>query len=69
MKFFFFSLEHLPIHIYVRNADGFAKFDVLPEVRLIESKGMRTKDLMLAEELVKEHKEIIIKKWEEFHGK
>lgn len=24
MKFFFYSLEHLPIHIHVRNADGIA---------------------------------------------
>jgi hypothetical protein len=38
MKFFFFSLEHLPMHIHVRNADGTAKFEVDP-VRLIESKA------------------------------
>jgi hypothetical protein len=68
MRFFFFSLEHLPIHIHVRNADGIAKFDVLPDVRLVESKGMKTKDLVLAEALVEEKKEEIIKKWKEFHG-
>jgi hypothetical protein len=28
MKFFFFSLEHLPIHIHVRNSDSEAKFEV-----------------------------------------
>ncbi len=67
MKFFFFSLEHLPIHIHVRNADGTAKFEIEP-VKLVESKGMKPKDLVLAEALVEERKEEIIKKWNEFHG-
>ncbi|HSV11206.1 MAG TPA: DUF4160 domain-containing protein [Hanamia sp.] len=47
-KFFFYSLEHLPIHIHVRNADGIAKFNLDPEIQLLEAKGMKTKDLMLA---------------------
>lgn len=65
MKFIFYSLEHLPIH--VRNADGTAKFEVNP-VRLIESHGMKTKDLVLAEALVNEKSELIVTKWHEFHG-
>ena len=68
MRFFFFSLEHLPIHIHVRNADGEAKFDVVPEVKLIQSKGMKPKDLVLAEALVIERKEEIIAKWKTIHG-
>ena len=67
MKFFFFSLEHLPMHIHVRNADGTAKFEVDP-VKLIESKGMKVKDLSLAEALIEEKKEEIITKWKEIHG-
>jgi hypothetical protein len=53
MKFFFFSLEHLPMHIHVRNEDGTAKFEVDP-VKLIESKGIKIKDLSLAEALIEE---------------
>ena len=68
MRFFFFSLEHLPIHIHVRNADGEAKFDVVPEVKLIQSKGMKPKDLVLAEALVTERKEEIITEWKKIHG-
>ena len=68
MRFFFFSLEHLPIHIHVRNADGEAKFDVVPEVKLIQSKGMKLKDLVLAEALVTERKEEIITEWKKIHG-
>ena len=67
MRFFFYSLEHLPIHIHVRNSDGDAKFEVEP-VRLIESKGMKPKDLVLAEAMVEERKADIIKKWKEVHG-
>lgn len=28
LRFFFYSNEHEPIHLHVRNADGEAKFDV-----------------------------------------
>jgi len=68
MKFFFFSLEHTPIHIHVRNTDGKAKFNLIPEIQLIEAKGMRPKDLVLAEALITEKKEEIIEKWKEIHG-
>ncbi len=68
MKFFFYSLEHLPIHIHVRNADGIAKFEIEP-LKLVESKGMKIKDLALAEAIIEEKKEEIIKKWKEIHGK
>ncbi len=55
MKFFFFSLEHKPVHIHVRNADGKAKFNIMPEISLVEA-------------LIIERKEEIIKKWNEIHG-
>ncbi|MCF2504430.1 DUF4160 domain-containing protein [Dyadobacter sp. CY107] len=67
MKFFFYSLEHLPIHIHVRNADGTAKFEINP-VKLVESHGIKPKDLVLAEALVEENKELITEKWQHFHG-
>ena len=64
MRFFFYMNEHLPIHIHVRNADGEARFEV-ELVKLIESKGIKPKDLVLAEALIEERKEEIIKKWKE----
>jgi hypothetical protein len=67
MKFFFYMNEHLPIHIHVRNADGEARFEV-ENVRLIESIGIKPKDLLLAEALIEERKEEIIKKWDEIHS-
>ncbi len=67
MRFFFYMNEHLPIHVHVRNGDGEARFAV-ENVRLIESKGIKPKDLVLAEALLEERKEEIIKKWNEIHG-
>ena len=64
MRFFFYMNDHLPIHIHVRNADGEARFEV-EIVKLIESKGIKPKDLVLAEALIEERKEEIIKKWKE----
>lgn len=64
MRFFFYMNDHLPIHIHVRNADGEARFEV-ELVKLIESKGIKPKDLVLAEALIEERKEEIIKKWKE----
>jgi Domain of unknown function (DUF4160) len=68
MRFFFYMNDHLPIHIHVKNADGEARFEV-EIVRLIESKGIKPKDLVLAEALVEERKEEIIKKWKEVFDK
>lgn len=68
LRFFFYSNEHLPIHIHVRNADGEAKFEV-EEVKLVSNKGLKNKDINLAQSLIEENKEIIIAKWNEYHGK
>ncbi|MFD2285660.1 DUF4160 domain-containing protein [Pedobacter petrophilus] len=68
LRFFFYSNEHLPIHVHVRNADGEAKFEV-EEVKLTSNKGLKNKDISLAIALIEENKEIIINKWNEYHGK
>lgn len=67
MRFFFYANDHLPIHVHVENADGKARFSVDP-VQLLESKGIKTKHLSLAEAVIEERKEEIIKKWKEFFG-
>jgi Domain of unknown function (DUF4160) len=67
LKFHFYSNEHLPIHVHVRNSDGEAKFEV-ENVNLISNKGLKNKDLSLAAAIIEENKEIIIAKWIEYHG-
>jgi hypothetical protein len=68
LRFFFYSNEHLPIHIHVKNSDGEAKFEV-ENVALIINKGLKKKDIALAMAIIEENKEIIIHKWNEYHGK
>ena len=56
------------IHIHVRKADGEARFEV-EEIKLISNKGLKNKDIKLAEGIIEENREIIIKKWNEhFRG-
>ena len=67
LKFSFWSREHEPIHVHVENADGEAKFDILPEgVSLRENYGIKPKDLKLAEKILEENKELAISKWKKF---
>ena len=70
MRFFFYSREHEPIHVHVKNADGKAKFDILLEgIVLVENKGIKIKDIKAAEMVLEENKELAIEKWNEYFGK
>lgn len=70
MRFFFYSREHEPIHVHVKNADGKAKFDILPEgIVLVENKGIKIKDIKAAEMVLEENKELAIEKRNEYFGK
>lgn len=68
IRFFFFSNEHLPIHIHIKNADGDAKFEISP-IKLIENNGMKNKDIKLAESIIEENEELIFRRWEEYFKK
>ena len=68
-KFFFYSNEHLPIHVHVRHGGGEAVFVVEEGVELRESQGLNVKDLGKAQSLAEENKALIIKKWNEYLGR
>ena len=65
LRFFFYSEEHLPIHVHVQNGDGKAKIDVLTG-SVIENKGLKEKDLKRAVEAVKLYQEDFIEAWNEY---
>ncbi len=65
-RFFFYSNEHTPIHVHVRNGDGEAVFEIQEEVALLESVGLKTQELNAAERLAEEHKKLIVQKWHEY---
>ncbi|HWD89203.1 MAG TPA: DUF4160 domain-containing protein [Mucilaginibacter sp.] len=68
IRFFFFSNEHLPVHVHIENADGDAKFEIKP-VRLVSNTGIKNKDIKLAESIIEENEELIEKRWNEYFKK
>ena len=38
IRFFYFSNDHLPVHVHIKTNEGTAKFEVEP-LTLIENKG------------------------------
>lgn len=67
LRFFFYSEEHLPMHVHIQNADGKAKISIDPEVTLIENTGIKPRDLKRALEITKMYQEEFIKAWKEYH--
>lgn len=65
LRFFFYSNEHEPIHVHIRNADGEAKFDV-ESMQWIDNKGLKNKDLRLSEALIEENRNLIVKSWYDY---
>ena len=65
LRFYFYSDEHLPIHVHVENADGRAKFALEPSIELIKNEGMKPKDLKKAQTLCETFQEEFIEKWHE----
>ena len=73
MRFVFFSNDHEPIHIHVINGKGrikeSAKFQVVPEVRLLENNGLQYNELKLADMISEENLEVITESWNRFFEK
>ena len=65
LRFYFYSEEHLPIHIHVRNGDGRAKIYV-ESLEVADNSGIKPHDLKVAIHLVKQYRDYIIKSWNEY---
>ena len=68
-RFMFYSNDHEPIHVHVVKGGCEARFQVEPEVSLLDNKGLKPAELKLAESLVEENKEMIIARWNEYFNK
>lgn len=44
-------------------------FAISEEIELIDNAGMKSKDLKLAESIIEDNKENILKEWIKIHGK
>jgi hypothetical protein len=64
-RFFFYSNEHLPIHIHIEKDNKTAKFEILPTL-LIKSKKFNASEIREIRSLVEENSELIKNKWNEY---
>jgi len=73
LRFVFFSNDHEPVHVHVIKGKGkikeYAIYQVVPDITLIENKGLKSNELKIAEMVIDENKEIIIENWKRFFGK
>ncbi len=73
LRFMFYSNDHEPIHVYVIKGKGKvkenAKFNIEPEITLIENNGLQPNELKMAEMVIEENKELIFERWNEFFNK
>ncbi len=68
LRFFFYSEEHLPMHVHIQNSDGKAKIALNPDVVLVENHGIKPHDIKRAIEIARMYQKEFIKAWEEYHG-
>lgn len=66
IRFYFYSREHLPIHVHIETGEGKAKFEIETEVKLVENNGVKTKDVKLAEAILEENRENFVNEWNNF---
>ena len=65
LRFFFYSDEHLPMHVHVKNGDGKAKINI-ETAEVVENTGIKPADLKKAVDAVKQYKADMIKAWNEY---
>lgn len=68
LRFYFFTRDHEPIHIHIESSDGEAKFEIETEVKLVYNRGLKPKDIKLAESILEENKENFINEWKKIFG-
>ena len=66
LKFYFYSNDHLPIHVHAAIGKAEARYQVSPEIKLIENRGLKPGELRLAEVAIEENKDVIIARWKEY---
>jgi hypothetical protein len=66
-RFFIPTLDHAPPHVHVEKAGHDAKFLLLPVVELVETRGMKMKDLTEAFEIAQENHEAFLAAWRTIH--
>ena len=56
------------MHIHVQCANGDAKFWLEPGIELAENYGLRAREVRAARNLIEEHNDEIIRRWQDHFG-
>jgi len=67
-SFYFYSGEEPRLHIHVHHGDGEAKFWIEPQISLAVSYGLNSRQLSVAEGLIRENEHDIRTAWEKHFG-
>jgi hypothetical protein len=69
LYFHFFTRDHEPVHVHVRNADGKAKYEIENEIKLVYNTGIKSKDLKIAESIIEENRDAFVEEWRKVFDK
>ena len=67
-RFIIYTRDHNPPHIHAIKNTGAAKIGLLPNIYLIENRGLSQIDLKIAMGVAEEYQEEFLAKWKEYHG-
>ena len=65
-RFFFYTNEHLPIHIHVEKDNKTAKFNLEPMVELLYSRKFKASEISEMRKVITENKQFLKDKWNEY---
>ncbi|MFP4092786.1 MAG: DUF4160 domain-containing protein [Cyclobacteriaceae bacterium] len=63
---FFYSNDHLPVHIHVKGKGGPARYELEPEIKLTDCKGLKTKELRRIEKLLLQNRDLFVTTWHQY---
>jgi hypothetical protein len=71
-RFVIYVDDHVPPHVHVKTAGGQVKVS-LPQpgecIQILRVSGLATHEAMRAARLVEEHRERLLREWENIHGR
>ena len=68
IRFFFYSNEHLAIHVHAEKGGGEAKIELEPAVRVVYNLGLKAKELNKAVSVAETFRDEFIAEWHKYFG-
>jgi len=68
-RFFFFSQEHLPIHVHIQKGGARARIVLEPEIEIDKNYGFTPPQIRTIIQLIEQHYDYLTQQWHETFGK